>query len=95
MCLLLCFYPLFDHTALVDNVIVTCHHCGTKQCFLHRIPWHEGLTCEEWDQQQRTITSQQEQKSEEWIQTGTKPCPGPGCGRRVGYASFDPRAPPE
>jgi hypothetical protein len=74
--------------ALENNNIVTCYHCGTKQCFRHQIAWHEGLTCDQWDEQQRVITNQQEQKTGQWIQVETKACPGQGCGRRVSHVLF-------
>ncbi|KAK0620822.1 hypothetical protein B0T14DRAFT_481918 [Immersiella caudata] len=29
--------------------IVTCIACSHKYCFRHRVPWHETLSCEEYD----------------------------------------------
>lgn len=33
-----------------ENPIVVCGSCGTRMCYVHRhIPWHEGLSCDEYD----------------------------------------------
>src|SRR6202020_626630 len=29
--------------------IVQCSWCYKKSCFTHKLPWHEGLTCAEFD----------------------------------------------
>ncbi|KIM22909.1 hypothetical protein M408DRAFT_78334, partial [Serendipita vermifera MAFF 305830] len=63
-----------EHTGGESNNIVTCHSCGTKQCFRHQVLWHEGFTCAQWDEHQRVTVVQQEM-SDEWIQANTKPCP--------------------
>ncbi|KAL7798176.1 hypothetical protein V8C37DRAFT_368983 [Trichoderma ceciliae] len=33
-----------------DQPIVTCLHCAHRSCFHHNVAWHQGLTCEEYDQ---------------------------------------------
>ncbi|KAJ6441863.1 Hsp70 family chaperone [Purpureocillium lavendulum] len=30
--------------------MMTCRRCGRRSCFAHEVPWHEGLTCREYDQ---------------------------------------------
>lgn len=37
------------HVSGVDAPIVTCHSCNSRGCFYHQVTWHEGLTCEEFD----------------------------------------------
>lgn len=50
--------------------IVQCQACGAKSCFTHMCPWHEGLTCADYD---RRISENAE--SERNIQETTKRCP--------------------
>lgn len=33
-----------------DQPIVVCLHCSHRSCFHHSVAWHQGLTCEEYDQ---------------------------------------------
>lgn len=37
------------HDSDARHPIVTCLHCGQRSCFKHNVPWHEGLTCKEFD----------------------------------------------
>ncbi|KIM24892.1 hypothetical protein M408DRAFT_43062, partial [Serendipita vermifera MAFF 305830] len=71
-----------EHTGKESNNIVTCYSCGTKQCFTHQTKWHEGFTCAQWDEHMQ-ISLEQQAMTEEWIQKETKPCSGPGCGKRI------------
>ncbi|KAL4794923.1 hypothetical protein BDV19DRAFT_181427 [Aspergillus venezuelensis] len=42
---------------------VVCRACGTRTCFNHRnMPWHDGLTCAEYD-----ATGYQRMVGENWI----------------------------
>lgn len=41
-----------------DQPIVKCVSCGHKTCFQHKASWHTGLTCEEWDLTQQSLTSE-------------------------------------
>ncbi len=54
-----------------SNNIVTCIRCRQKTCFTHKIAWHQGLTCEEYD---LTIDNNL-QSSLQWITQNTKECP--------------------
>ena len=29
--------------------IIKCQDCGHRSCFTHRVPWHTGMTCAEYD----------------------------------------------
>ena len=34
--------------------IVICNECGSKSCYTHKIPWHAGKTCKEYDRPEET-----------------------------------------
>ncbi|KAL7941676.1 hypothetical protein V8C42DRAFT_334447 [Trichoderma barbatum] len=38
------------HESGQDQPIVICLHCTHRSCFHHNVAWHQGLTCEEYDQ---------------------------------------------
>jgi hypothetical protein len=38
------------HTSGQDYPIVRCMKCGFRSCFRHSVPWHDRMTCEEYDQ---------------------------------------------
>mmetsp|Transcript_19579 Transcript_19579/g.45591 ORF Transcript_19579/g.45591 Transcript_19579/m.45591 type:complete len:120 (+) Transcript_19579:497-856(+) len=38
------------HVGGDDTQILRCHQCNFRTCFTHKCPWHEGRTCEEYDQ---------------------------------------------
>lgn len=54
------------------NTTVQCIQCSKLTCFRHRSPWHEGLTCEEYDLPKNT---REQHASERWIDGHTKTCP--------------------
>ncbi|KAM7210154.1 hypothetical protein V8F06_014460 [Rhypophila decipiens] len=41
------------HETGAAQPIVTCLHCRGKSCFVHRMAWHENLTCAEYDALQK------------------------------------------
>jgi E3 ubiquitin-protein ligase RNF14 len=53
------------------NNTVECINCHKLTCFTHRSPWHEGLTCKEYDMPR---TDGQEHASKRWIGVNTKEC---------------------
>jgi len=53
------------------NNIVTCFNCHQKTCFMHRVKWHEGLTCEQYDMG----IDQDYESSRRWIVENSKKCP--------------------
>lgn len=55
--------------------VVICYKCGAKTCFKHRIAWHEGYTCEEWDARNEESTKG-DILFKEWVATKAKRCPG-------------------
>jgi hypothetical protein len=57
------------HSSGQEQPIVTCLHCSHRSCFQHRVPWHENLTCEEFDQLRadpENFRSQIEIDNEKW-----------------------------
>jgi hypothetical protein len=54
-----------------SNRIVTCYNCRQKSCFIHKVRWHEGLTCDEYSQSIAT----DDERSQRWILTNAKKCP--------------------
>ncbi|KAL2068960.1 hypothetical protein VTL71DRAFT_15298 [Oculimacula yallundae] len=59
--------------------IMTCEACGFQTCPRHKLPYHDGQTCEEYDST-RQEQIEQEATSEKYLAETTKICPGPGCG---------------
>ncbi|UJR34448.1 hypothetical protein I4U23_021855 [Adineta vaga] len=53
------------------NNIVTCFYCHQKTCFIHKVKWHNGLTCPEYDM----ITNANDEASRLWIIQNSKKCP--------------------
>jgi hypothetical protein len=39
------------HGGGYENPIMTCTSCGFRSCTIHRLPWHTGMTCTEFDAQ--------------------------------------------
>ncbi|KAF4631885.1 hypothetical protein G7Y89_g6245 [Cudoniella acicularis] len=37
------------HESGASQPIVECPNCRFRSCFTHNIPWHKGMTCEEYD----------------------------------------------
>ncbi|KAK4232525.1 hypothetical protein QBC38DRAFT_494592 [Podospora fimiseda] len=57
---------------------ITCQECNYQMCFEHQVPWHNGLSCLEYDQTQ--TQNPNERETNEWIRNNTKEC---SCGARV------------
>ncbi|KAJ8131737.1 hypothetical protein O1611_g1890 [Lasiodiplodia mahajangana] len=38
------------HPDSLQQPIMTCHHCSKQTCVTHRLPWHSGLTCQQFDE---------------------------------------------
>ncbi|CZR51821.1 related to RING finger protein Dorfin [Phialocephala subalpina] len=62
--------------------IMTCRTCNYKTCFSHKMPWHEGQTCAEYDTMRRE-RMEQEAASETFIYQNAKICPNPNCGHGI------------
>ncbi|KAK3933601.1 hypothetical protein QBC46DRAFT_301019 [Diplogelasinospora grovesii] len=72
-----------------DDELITCDECGFAMCYRHQIPFHRGLTCEQYDSQ-REHGDPSYKQTQEWISKNSKPCPGVGCGVNItkGEACF-------
>ncbi|KAL2060168.1 hypothetical protein VTL71DRAFT_9563 [Oculimacula yallundae] len=42
-----------SHEGGAGQPIVRCMQCGSRSCFHHSVPWHDRLTCEEYDEMLR------------------------------------------
>lgn len=62
--------------------IVVCQICQARSCFTHDMPWHAGLTCEQYTAQQAERDAQ-DRASQTYIDRNAKICPNPSCGRRI------------
>jgi len=60
-----------EHTSGDDSPIITCEACGGKSCFTHDVPWHSGVTCEDFTEQLK----QGNVATNAYYQRHTKPCP--------------------
>ncbi|QRV87286.1 IBR domain protein [Ceratobasidium sp. AG-Ba] len=67
------------HKAGKYSPIVTCITCGAKSCFTHDRPWHEGLTCEQYDKQRRD--EEHSRATDRYLAQNTKECPK--CHRKI------------
>lgn len=81
-----CLAPNCDNGQLnVENSnYMDCAACGYKQCLRHKVPWHTGETCDQYEYR----TSGQKAKdhdaaTEKMLDDVSKKCPGPGCGCRI------------
>jgi hypothetical protein len=83
---IMCLGPRCDsgqiHETGDDQPIMTCTTCHFKTCFTHKMPWHSGQTCAEYDAY-RQERMDQEAASEKLIASTTKKCPNPRCGHGI------------
>ncbi|KAF2675529.1 hypothetical protein BT63DRAFT_475127 [Microthyrium microscopicum] len=63
---------------------ITCMDCRFKMCFYHQIPWHEDLTCKEYDSTMASRDSSYlDMVSLTILKEQTKICPNPTCQLRI------------
>lgn len=68
------------HITGTEGPIFRCVSCSAKACVVHNVPWHEGLTCREYDYSKNPrLKKKEEQASERAVKELTKRCPGKGC----------------
>ena len=70
-----CAHPGCESGQLQDMSIsarckVICIKCQKATCSFHRMIWHTGLTCEQYDDQKVNSIP-----TNNWIRNNTKPCP--------------------
>ncbi|CAB4464929.1 hypothetical protein RhiirA5_375821 [Rhizophagus irregularis] len=58
---------------------ITCEACGKESCYNHDIPWHQGLTCTEFDT--KIDENKVDKATQKYIDKKTQPCPS--CGVRI------------
>lgn len=56
-------------------------------CFTHQIPWHDGLSCDQYDSQ-REHGDPDYQQTQDWMQSNSKNCPGCRVNIEKGNACF-------
>ncbi|MCJ1260744.1 hypothetical protein MMC22_000606 [Lobaria immixta] len=61
----------------IHTDIVICKSCGSKSCYNHGVPWHEGYTCDRYDDSHPDAVVLR--TSEERLKALAKKCPGEGC----------------
>jgi len=49
-----------------------CEKCSTRTCFRHGVVWHEGISCNDYD---NDVQSTEDQANAGYIRAHTKPCP--------------------
>lgn len=50
-----------------------CTHCKEKTCIQHGVPWHDGMTCAQYDQHLKS--NEEEQQNQNFLREHTKRCP--------------------
>jgi len=63
------------HDGGAENPLVICKSCRFKTCFTHNIPFHEGMTCTQYDVHVRQRDKAMK-KSEKFVKKNCKSCPG-------------------
>jgi hypothetical protein len=59
-----------------------CSSCRRSHCVKHRVKWHKGETCDEYDYRTNgTLKAHEEEMSKWMIEISCKPCPG--CKRNI------------
>lgn len=63
------------HDPAVDGNIFCCSECGFRVCTTHEVPFHDGETCEEYNERTKIVWKKQEEQSIQTISRISKPCP--------------------
>ncbi|KAL5336369.1 hypothetical protein BJX70DRAFT_283228 [Aspergillus crustosus] len=53
------------HISGAQSPIMTCIYCRSRTCFTHQRPWHEGMTCYDFDHPEVVIEQERRQRNEE------------------------------
>ncbi|EJU02140.1 hypothetical protein DACRYDRAFT_115913 [Dacryopinax primogenitus] len=60
----------------LDADLVVCFACGTKSCFRHDVLWHEGRSCQEYEQSKGTKPfAKMQSRTRATIEKTTRACP--------------------
>jgi IBR domain, a half RING-finger domain len=66
---------------------IRCSVCEFEMCFTHQIPWHEGMSCQQYSSQ-RAHGDPDNDQTQQWLRDNTKNCPGCGVSIQKGEACF-------
>jgi len=69
------------------NPMMVCNTCQYKTCVTHKLPWHEGMTCEQFDADDSQIDRlEQEEATAKLLAESSRVCPlcGEGVFKDVG-----------
>ncbi|KAF1994798.1 hypothetical protein P154DRAFT_624461 [Amniculicola lignicola CBS 123094] len=74
-----CLAPHCENGQVYDDIdpmspVVQCQECDFKMCFYHGLPWHNSLTCDEFDSS-LTHGDPKYQETQAIIENNTKGCP--------------------
>ncbi|KAL2072976.1 hypothetical protein VTL71DRAFT_10300 [Oculimacula yallundae] len=59
-----------------ENPVMTCNSCGFLTCVVHKLPWHEGFSCEEFDCDDSQIERlEAEELTAKLLSQNSKVCP--------------------
>lgn len=64
----------------VSGAMSMCNRCALTSCVQCQVPWHEGLSCEEWRNPMMKAHATEEKASHAAIKRTRKTCPKAGCG---------------
>jgi E3 ubiquitin-protein ligase RNF14 len=68
-----------------SNPIFRCAQCDLRSCIKHKVTWHNGLTCAEYDDA-RIVSHRREKEeaaSKKKVKETSRRCPGENCGWRI------------
>jgi hypothetical protein len=67
---------------LAKTTKFVCHTCERTSCVVHKVRWHKGETCSEYDYRTNArLKADEEDASRRVVEATTKPCPG--CARPI------------
>jgi len=61
------------HASGAAAPVMTCSECRFKSCFTHDVPWHDGVTCNDFTVM---LLNNVDKATTAYFSSVTKPCPG-------------------
>jgi hypothetical protein len=58
--------------ASAEDSFYTCDKCRGRTCYRHRVPWHTGVSCDDYD---ATARASEENATSSFLKSETKACP--------------------